>query len=115
MVFGFMHLESHFQSYSLIQHLFNNWFRELEEPLSPVFAGGEEKAKWPLLPEAPTLKSLVEVLLDSPGFFAMFWNSLAISAATLRGQLLLDVPAAWAPARFPMKGKKSISKILALI
>lgn len=84
---------------------------ELEEHLSPVFAGGEEKAQWPLLPEAPTLKSLVEVLLDSPGFFVMFWNSVAISAATLMGQLLLDVPAAWALARFPMKGKKSIQNL----
>ena len=81
---------------------------ELEMNLSPVFAGTEETANWPRLPAAPTLKSLVEVLLDSPGFFAMFWNSVTISFFILTGQLLVDVPAAWALARFPLKGKKSI-------
>lgn len=81
---------------------------ELEMNLSPVFAGTEETANWPLLPAAPTLKSLVEVLLDSPGFFAMFWNSVTISFFILTGQLLVDVPAAWALARFPLKGKKAI-------
>lgn len=84
---------------------------ELEENLSPVFTGGEGFAQWSLLPQAPTLKSLVEVLLDSPGFFAMFWNSVAISAATLLGQLLLDVPAAWALARLPLNGKKTLRSL----
>ena len=81
---------------------------ELEMNLSPVFAGTEGTANWPLLPAAPTLKSLVEVLLDSPGFFAMFWNSVTISFFILAGQLLVDVPAAWALARFPLRGKKAI-------
>lgn len=81
---------------------------EMEMNLSPVFAGTAGTANWPLLPAAPTLKSLVEVLLDSPGFFAMFWNSVTISFFILAGQLLVDVPAAWALARFPLKGKKSI-------
>ena len=81
---------------------------ELEMNLSPVYAGTGGTANWPLLPDAPTLKSLVEVLLDSPGFFAMFWNSVNISFFILAGQLLVDVPAAWALARFPLKGKKAI-------
>lgn len=81
---------------------------ELERNLSPVFAGTEGTAIWPLLPAAPTLKSLVEVLLDSPGFFTMFWNSVTISFFILTGQLLVDVPAAWALARFPLKGKKAV-------
>lgn len=84
---------------------------ELEENLSPVFAGAEGMASWPLLPKAPTLRSMVEVLLDSPGFFAMFWNSVAISLGILAGQLLIDVPAAWALARFSIKGKKKILTI----
>ena len=81
---------------------------ELEMNLSPVFAGTEGTANWPLLPAAPTLKSLVEVLLDSPGFFVMFWNSVSISFFILAGQLLVDVPAAWALAHFPIKGKKTV-------
>lgn len=81
---------------------------ELERNLAPVFTGAEGQAKWPVLPSAPTLKSLVEVLLDSPGFFAMFWNSVVISGCILAGQLLVDVPAAWALARFPLGFKKTI-------
>lgn len=81
---------------------------ELEQKLSPVFLDADGQAKWTLLPSAPTLKSLVEVLLDSPGFFTMFWNSVTISFFILAGQLLVDVPAAWALAQFPLKGKKTI-------
>lgn len=81
---------------------------ELEANLSPVFSNTEGMAAWSVLPAAPTLKSLVEVLLDSPGFFTMFWNSVAISLGILAGQLLVDVPAAWALARFPLRGKKTI-------
>ena len=81
---------------------------ELEANLSPVFSNTEGMAVWSALPAAPTLQSLVEVLLDSPGFFTMFWNSAAISLGILAGQLLVDVPAAWALARFPLRGKKTL-------
>ena len=81
---------------------------ELEAKLSPIFSAGEGMAAWSALPAAPTLKSLVEVLLDSPGFFTMFWNSVTISLGVLGGQLLTAVPAAWALARFPLRGKKAI-------
>lgn len=81
---------------------------ELEAKLSPIFSTGEGMAAWSALPAAPTLKSLVEVLLDSPGFFTMFWNSVMISLGVLGGQLLTAVPAAWALARFPLRGKKAI-------
>lgn len=81
---------------------------ELEESLGAVFAGAEGMAGWHLLPQAPTLRHLVEVLLDSPGFFAMFWNSVAISFFTLAGQLVLAVPAAWALARLPLPGRQGL-------
>lgn len=81
---------------------------ELEKYLSPVFSSGREMASWPFLPQAPSLRSLVEVLLDSPGFFPMFWNSVKISLGILLGQLLVDIPAAWALARFQMPGKKTL-------
>lgn len=81
---------------------------ELEANLSPIFKNSGDMAAWPMLPEAPTLRSLVEVLLDSPGFFTMFWNSVTISLGILAGQLLMAVPAAWALAQFPLKGKKKL-------
>ncbi len=88
---------------------------ELEENLSAVFTTEESMASWPLLPKAPALGSMVEVLLDSPDFFTMFWNSVIISLGILAGELLVDVPAAWALARFPLRGKKTILTICIIL
>lgn len=65
------------------------------------YMAGEERAYsiWRLLPRFPTLRSYVELLLDSPGFFVMFWNSVKLAAGTLAGQLLVSAPAAWWFAR----------------
>lgn len=88
---------------------------ELEGNLAPVFGAGEGMARWPLLPEAPSLAPLVEVLLDSPGFYAMFWNSVAITVGILAGQLLTAAPAAWALARFPMRGKRLLLRLYTIL
>lgn len=53
-----------------------------------------------LIPLYPTLRSYVEILLDMPEFFIMFWNSVKITGGILLGQLLVGVPAAWAFARY---------------
>lgn len=50
---------------------------ELTDLLFPVLQeGAKGYASWKLFPEYPTLKHYVEVLLDSPEFFVMFWNSV---------------------------------------
>lgn len=79
---------------------------ELKELLQPVFTGGESFASWKLFPRYPTLRSYVELLLDSPEFFVMFWNSVKLTGGILVGQLLVGVPAAWGFARFSFPGKK---------
>lgn len=79
---------------------------ELKQYLGPVLGGTAGMASWTLLPKAPTLQPLVEVLIDSPQFFIMFWNSLWISLLVLIGQLLVGVPAAWGLARFSFPGKR---------
>lgn len=81
---------------------------ELEANLAPVFTVGEKMAAWSFLPQAPTLEHLVQVLMDAPEFFTMFWNSVIITLGILIGQLLLGVPAAWALARLPFPGKGKI-------
>ena len=68
---------------------------ELSRRLSPVLSGAEGYASWSLLPRFPTAASYVELLLDSPGFFVMFWNSVKLACGALLGQLLVAVPAAW--------------------
>lgn len=44
---------------------------------------------WRVLPLYPTLRSYVKVLLDSPEFFVMFWNSVKITVGVLAGQILV--------------------------
>ncbi len=80
---------------------------ELRLYLSPVLLENRTSfASWSLLPQTPSLRSVVELLLDSPEFFHMFWNSIAITGGILLGQLLVGAPAAWGFARyrFPLRG-----------
>ena len=63
---------------------------------------------WRVLPFYPTLKSYVKVLLDSPEFFVMFWNSVKITVGVLAGQILVGVPAAWGFARYRFPGKNML-------
>ncbi len=88
---------------------------ELEEKLAPVFQNQPGRAEWTVLPLAPTLENLVEVLMDSPGFFTMFWNSVLICLGVLAGQLLVGVSAAWALAQFPLRGKKRVLNMYVLL
>ena len=79
---------------------------ELAGLLAPVMGNAEGFASWKLLPEYPTLRSYIRMLLDSPEFFVMFWNSVKITAAVLAGQILVGTPAAWGFARFSFPAKK---------
>lgn len=58
------------------------------------------------LPQYPTLSSLVKLLLDSPDFFIMFWNTVRQSGGIVLGQLVTAMPAAWAFARYEFRGRK---------
>lgn len=69
---------------------------------------GDNYISWHLIPQYPTLMPYVELLLDSPGFFAMFWNSCLQVIPGVFGQLLIAVPAAWAIARYQFPGKRAV-------
>ncbi len=84
---------------------------ELEENLGPVLAQTEGMASWNLIPRAPSLASLVELLMDTPQFFVMFWNSLKLACCIVGGQLLMGMPAAWSLARFRFPGSRAVSMI----
>ncbi len=79
---------------------------ELVETYGGVLREGEEGIGFVLLPRYPTLRAYVELLLDSPGFFIMFWNSCKQVFPILAGQLLIAVPAAWAFGQYEFKGKR---------
>lgn len=81
---------------------------EFTQNFSAVLKDTTGKVTWPFLPAYPTLRSYVELLLDSPRFFVVFWNSCKQVFPSLIGQLIIAVPAAWSFARFNFKGKKAI-------
>ena len=72
---------------------------ELGELIGPVLGDKVGYATWHWLPHFPTLRPYVELLLDSPGFFVMFWNSVKLAGGVLLGQLFVAAPAAWYFAR----------------
>lgn len=85
--------------------------KELQGLLDPVLNGGMGYASWKLFPSYPTLKSYVSVLLDSPEFFVMLWNSVKITVGVLSGQLLVGTLSAWGFARYHFPGKNVLFMI----
>lgn len=81
---------------------------ELVENYGAVLTDMEGSAEFHLFPMYPTLKPYVELLVDSPGFYVMFWNSCKQVFPILAGQLLTAVPAAWALGRFRFRGRKTL-------
>ena len=70
---------------------------------------------WPLFPMYPTLRSYVELLLDTPKFFAMFGNSVKQVVPAILGQLIVAVPAAWSFSRFRFPGKRLLFGIYVIL
>ena len=88
-----------------------NSFMGEEELLSSYGAAlydTKTELQWKLFPMYPTLKAYVELLLDSPDFFVMFWNSCKQVFPILAGQTIVGLPAAWAFVRFSFKGKRPL-------
>lgn len=81
---------------------------ELEDCLGAVVSGAEGYASFPVLHKYPTLQHFVEVLLDSPEFFVMFWNSILITFGVLGGQFVAGTMAAWGFARYEFPCKRGI-------
>lgn len=79
---------------------------ELGNYLGAVFLGQEGYAEFPLLPNFPTLRHYVEIFLDSPEFFVMFWNSVKVTFGVLLGQFVVGTMAAWGFAKYDFPFKK---------
>lgn len=78
---------------------------ELTELFAAFLGSGKEYAGFHLLPQEPTLRAWIEVLLDTPGFFVTFWNSVKVTVGILLGQLVFALPGAWgfAKYKFPLR------------
>jgi multiple sugar transport system permease protein len=78
---------------------------ELTDRLGPVLTGGSGRASMILLPEFPTLKQYVMLLLDTPKYLSMFWNSVSLAVPIVLGQVIVGTLAAWGFARFRFPGR----------
>jgi len=81
---------------------------EMLQRFGVLFGMGNAPVKVTFLPSYPTFGPFVELLLDSPGFFVMFWNSCFQTGMVLAGQILVALPAAWAFARLSFSGKRPL-------
>ena len=84
---------------------------ELKITIGPALGTEEGRSTWPLLPSWPTLQPLTELLLDTPQFFVMFWNTFRLVIPSVLGQLFLGAPAAWALSRFRFRGRRFITTV----
>lgn len=81
---------------------------EITELFATFLGNGKEYASFHLLPQEPTLRAWVEVLLDTPGFFVTFWNSVKITVGILLGQLVFALPGAWGFAKYKFPFRRSL-------
>lgn len=88
---------------------------ELVTKLGGVFRTTNQSISWTILPDFPTLRSYVELLMDSPKFFVMFWNSVEQVVPIIIGQVLIGVPAAWGFAMYEFRGKKTLFTIYIIL
>lgn len=80
--------------------------QELLETCGAVLSDYDGEVRFRIFPRYPTLRAYVRLLLDSPEYFAAFWNSVFQTCGVILGQLLVSVPAAWAFARFRFSGRR---------
>ncbi len=82
---------------------------ELQQRLSGVLGATNTLASWRFLPERATLRHIVELLLDTPAFYRVFWNSCLQVFPGVLGQVLIGAPAAWALSQFRFPGRNVLS------
>jgi multiple sugar transport system permease protein len=98
----------------VIWFMFSGSLMSLEElniTIGPALINDEGTSMWPLLPSWPTLQPITELLLDTPQFFVMFWNTFRLVVPSVLGQLLFGAPAAWALSRFRFRGRRVLTTV----
>lgn len=84
---------------------------ELNYLLVPMIESADRELKWRLLPQYPTLRHYLRVMIDTLEFWILFWNSVKIVVAIMVGQLLVSVPAAWGFAKYRFRGNKILFRV----
>jgi len=79
---------------------------ELRATIDPLTGTDGSYSTFSLIAQYPTLENFKELLVFTPDFYKVFWNSVLIVGSILLFQLVVAVPSAWAFARFTFRGKK---------
>ena len=79
---------------------------ELGQYLAPLSDAAKGFVYWKWMPDYPAFSHYENVLLFTPQFYVVFWNSVKITAFILAGQLLVAVPAEWAFAIYPFPRRR---------
>ena len=88
---------------------------ELRTLLLPLFTDSLELIHFRLIANYPTLKNFGELLIYTPQFYVVFWNSIKIVFSILILQLIIAVPGAWGFARFRFKGKNILFNLYIIL
>lgn len=79
---------------------------EINDVLEPLTSSDKGFSHIGLFAQYPTIDSFRELLVYTPEFYKVFWNSMLIVGGILFFQLLTGIPSAWAFSRFDFRGKK---------
>ena len=83
---------------------------ELQATLGPALTNSGQ-ARLVLLPNWPTLQTMLELLLDTPEYFVTYWNTCAQVLPQVAGQCLVGAPAAWALSRLVFPGRRAVRSL----
>ena len=84
---------------------------ELKKTIGPIqnYVGNYVKIDY--FPQYPTLNHFRDLLLYTPEFYKVFWNSILTVAVVLVFQLLVAIPSAWAFSHFNFRFKNAIFNV----
>lgn len=88
---------------------------ELKENLLPILEESSKKEHWKILPCYPEISHYSKLLLKTPQFFVVFWNSIKMTGIILLGQAVVAIPSGWAFAKFRFRGRKLIMSIYIIL
>lgn len=91
-----------------VVYIIANSMMSKEEILRYYRMGKEQFSGIHLIPEHVTLAQYAQAFFRSPSFLYMFWNSVIYTLPVVAGQFLLSVPAAYAFAKLPFKGRDGL-------
>ncbi|MDO5559942.1 MAG: carbohydrate ABC transporter permease [Oscillospiraceae bacterium] len=88
---------------------------ELVRTLSPLNEFTGKYVQIDYIAQYPTLNHFKQLLVYTPEFYRVFWNSLYMTGTILLFQLLIAVPSAWAFAKLRFKWKTVLFNIYVII